>query len=243
MASERDELRKVFEDQDLRSGAEPVHLGWERDQAQEILDRAERRVDGLQELRDQTSLLQFRERARLDDLLTEARKLRDHHRERCELATAAHDLAEGRFDDWLGKYGNQAGRLVAADHELANASNSTRSPPRTRGAYANTRLPDRELPAPGTGPIPRDRPRVRSMIAATQNDAVSRDHCRLGAAAHATLAALEAALVHASEAADARPPFAVVAAWLADLGFVAAGRRPTRSVAADGSPRLAVSGP
>lgn len=72
------------------------------------------------------------------------------------------------------------------------------------------------------------------MTAATQNGAATQDSCGLGAADRVALAALEAALVHARETDDARSPFAVVAASLADLGFVATGRRPTRTVVADG---------
>ena len=149
LKGEREELRKIFEGHELPSGAELIHLGWERDQAQEILDRAERHVDGLQDLRDQTGLLQFRERARLDDLLSGARELRDHHRERFELATAAHDVAEGQFDDWLGKYGDQAARLVATGHQLAERQQLEEIAMARQEAVARTPdWPMRELPAP-----------------------------------------------------------------------------------------------
>ena len=94
-------------------------------------------------------MLQFRERARLDDLLTEARELRDHHRERFELASAAHALAEGHFDNWLGKYGEQAARLVATDHVLAERQQLDQIAVARQEAVARTSdWPMRELPAP-----------------------------------------------------------------------------------------------
>jgi len=78
----RDELRQLF-DTDLPSATHVERLGWERDRAQEALDEAGQRIERLQELRDQTGLLAFRERGRIDNQIADAKEIREQQLARC----------------------------------------------------------------------------------------------------------------------------------------------------------------
>lgn len=103
LENDRDELRKLFEDHNLPSDMRLTELGWERDRAHQALEDTDQRITRLQDIRDQTGLLQFRERGRLDQKIADVNELREQQLERCDRTTAAHDLAAGNFHDWLGK--------------------------------------------------------------------------------------------------------------------------------------------
>jgi hypothetical protein len=146
---ERRELRAIFADTELPSLREVTELGCERDRARYALDQAEERIAHLEDLRDHTRLFEFRERRRLDQLIEHARDARADRIEQLEVVTTAHDLAVGRVEDWLGRYADQAARLVGADRELAERLELDRTAiERQRALERTPHRPRRELPAP-----------------------------------------------------------------------------------------------
>ncbi len=148
---ERVELRTRF-DAHLPSAAHVEHLGRERDRASQALEETDRRIDRLHELRGQTSVLHFRERGRLDDLLCDAQAAREQHVERCHHTTRAHDLAAERLHDWLGEHGDAAARLVVADRELASRQQLHEVAMARQTAVEPTpRWPERRQPARDRG--------------------------------------------------------------------------------------------
>ena len=118
LENDRDQLRKAFADRDLPDARDLTQLGWERDQAQEQADETARRIERLQARRDDLGLFHFGDRRDLDNLLADAREQDEQQLERSRRAKGAHDLAEGRINDWLESYGDPAARLVATQREL-----------------------------------------------------------------------------------------------------------------------------
>jgi len=149
LKNDRHELRKPFEGSELPSAAHVEQLGWERDRANEALERTDRRIERLQALRDQTGLLAFRERGRIDNQIADAKEIREQQLDRCDFTTASHDLAARNFHDWLGKHGDQAAQLVATGRELAERQQLDHLAVARQEAVARTpNWPERELPTP-----------------------------------------------------------------------------------------------
>jgi len=139
-------------DAHLPSAAHVEQLGRERDRAKQALEETHRRTGRLQEQRDHTGLLHFRDRGRLDDLICDGQTACERQLERCHLAKRAHDLAAGRLYDWLGEHGDNAARLVAADRELADRQRHDQlAIARQRAVEQAPSWPERKLPARDRG--------------------------------------------------------------------------------------------
>ncbi len=94
---DRDELRKRLSYNALPGVADLAELRWVRERARQALEATDRRIDRLQDLREQIGLLHFRERAELGQQIADALDLREQRLERSEIAAAEHDLARGRL--------------------------------------------------------------------------------------------------------------------------------------------------
>lgn len=121
----------------------------ERDQAQEEADETARRIERLQARREDLGLFSFGDRRELDNILADAREQHEQQVERSRRAKGAHDLAEGRFHDWLERHGDQAARLVATQRELNERRQlSEIAVTRQKAIERTPDWADRALPAP-----------------------------------------------------------------------------------------------
>ena len=149
LEKERDELRKAVKDKEPPSVREVERRDRERDHARQELDNTDRRIERLQDERNQTGLFDFGERRRVDAYLDVARGARDRLLEQHEVATDAHERTVAHARNWLTRFGDQASRLVATSREVAERKQlEKRAVTRIAAIERAPKLPERELPMP-----------------------------------------------------------------------------------------------